>query len=79
MKELQRRMRAYRTNGDEKMKGEKAKKPQNNASQLRAFRKASRELGCEPNEKQFQDALRTIAKAKPSDKQEAKRDRNRDK
>jgi hypothetical protein len=36
--------------------------------QLAAFRKAARELGCEPDEKRFQDALRRVAKAKPSEK-----------
>lgn len=30
--------------------------------------KAARATGCEPDEKRFQDALRTIAKAKPSEK-----------
>jgi hypothetical protein len=33
--------------------------------QLKAFRKAARDLGCDSDEGQFQDALRTIAKAKP--------------
>lgn len=37
-------------------------------SQARAFRKAARELGCDDNEGRFQNALRTIAKAKPSEK-----------
>jgi hypothetical protein len=35
-------------------------------SQLRAFRKAAREAGCDDNEEQFQDALRKIAKVKPA-------------
>jgi hypothetical protein len=35
-------------------------------NQLRAFRKAAREAGCDDNEERFQDALRTVAKAKPS-------------
>jgi len=34
-------------------------------SQVRAFRKAARELGCEDNEEQFKEALRKLAKAKP--------------
>jgi hypothetical protein len=34
--------------------------------QLRAFRKAAREAGCDDNEDRFQSALRTVAKAKPS-------------
>jgi hypothetical protein len=37
-------------------------------AQAAAFRKAARDLGCEPDEKRFQDALRTVAKAKPSEK-----------
>jgi hypothetical protein len=42
-----------------------------NETQAAAFRKAARELGCEPNEQpvheqRFKDALRTMAKAKPS-------------
>jgi hypothetical protein len=35
-----------------------------NKQQVAAFRKAARQLGCEPDEKRFQDALRTVAKAK---------------
>ncbi len=30
--------------------------------QAKAFRKAARELGCDDNEKRFQEALRTITK-----------------
>jgi hypothetical protein len=33
--------------------------------QLKAFRKAARNLGCHYNEERFQDALRMMAKAKP--------------
>jgi hypothetical protein len=40
-----------------------AKKPD---KQLAAFRKAAREAGCDDNEERFQDALRTVAKAKPT-------------
>lgn len=37
--------------------------------QIKAFRKAAREVGAdEASEEQFQDALRTVAKAKPSEK-----------
>jgi hypothetical protein len=36
--------------------------------QAAAFRKAAREAGCDDNEKRFQSALRTVAKAKPSEK-----------
>ena len=42
--------------------------PPENKQQVAAFRKAARQLGCEPDEKRFQDALRTVAKAKPSEK-----------
>jgi hypothetical protein len=34
-------------------------------SQSAAFKRAARELGCDPNEAHFQDALRKVAKAKP--------------
>jgi hypothetical protein len=43
--------------------------------QVKAFRKAARELGADPDEGRFQDALRTIAKAKPSP--EKRKDRAR--
>jgi hypothetical protein len=43
-----------------------AKDERDQKDQFRAFRKAARELGCEPDEKRFQDALRMVAKAKPS-------------
>jgi hypothetical protein len=33
--------------------------------QLKAFRKAARELGADDSEDRFKDALRTIAKHKP--------------
>jgi hypothetical protein len=35
------------------------------ADQVKAFRKAARELGCDDNEDRFKEALRTVAKAKP--------------
>jgi hypothetical protein len=41
------------------------------SEQLKAFRKAAREAGCEDNEERFKDALRTVAKAKPSEKEKA--------
>jgi hypothetical protein len=41
--------------------------------QVAAFRKAARDLGCEPDEKRFQDALRAVAKAKPSEKDKQRR------
>jgi hypothetical protein len=34
--------------------------------QVAAFRKAARELGCDPSEERFQEALRTVAKVKPT-------------
>ncbi len=44
--------------------------------QVAAFRKAARELGCDDNEERFQDALRTVAKAKPpSEKDKHRRGR----
>ena len=42
------------------------KSPTKDADQVKAFRKAAREAGCDDNEQRFQDALRTVAKAKPS-------------
>jgi hypothetical protein len=47
------------------MKKEPSPTPQNRPSQIRAFRKAARELGCEDNEELFKEALRKIAKSKP--------------
>jgi hypothetical protein len=41
------------------------KQPTTQKSQLAAFRKAARELGCDDNEERFKDALRTVSKAKP--------------
>ena len=35
-------------------------------SQVRVFRKAARELGADQSDERFKDALRKIAKAKPS-------------
>jgi hypothetical protein len=35
-------------------------------AQVRAFRKAARELGLDETEERFQATLRTLAKAKPS-------------
>jgi hypothetical protein len=45
--------------------------------QTAAFRKAARELGCDDNEERFKQALRTVAKAKPSpEKRKAPRARD---
>ena len=41
--------------------------------QVRAFRKAAREFGCDEDEGHFQAALRTIAKAKIRTPQKPKR------
>jgi hypothetical protein len=50
------------------------KKPSNNPKdQIKAFRKAARDLGCDDNEERFKDALRTVAKAKPQGKVEKRR------
>jgi hypothetical protein len=40
--------------------------------QIRAFRKAARELGCEDNEDRFKAALRTVGKAKPPETPKAR-------
>jgi hypothetical protein len=44
----------------------KIKMQDNAKKQLSAFRKAARDAGCDDNEERFQDALRKVAKAKPS-------------
>ena len=43
--------------------------------QVAAFRKAARELGCETDEKRFQEALRKVAKHKPKGEKEAPKSR----
>jgi len=40
--------------------------------QAKAFRKAARDLGCQPDEKRFQDALRTVATQKSSSRKNQK-------
>jgi hypothetical protein len=50
-------------------------KPDPKAKNQIAFRKAARELGCDPSEERFQDALRKIAKHKP-DRPEPKKQGN---
>jgi hypothetical protein len=45
-------------------------------SQVKAFRKAARELGCEDNEEQFRDALRVVAKRKPQGNNKVRRGKN---
>jgi hypothetical protein len=50
----------------------RAKAEKRESEQYRAFRKAARELGADESDDRFKDALRKIAKSKPS-KQEKKR------
>jgi hypothetical protein len=47
----------------------------NPADQAKAFRKAARELGADDNEERFKEALRTVAKAKPSPQPSSKKQR----
>ncbi len=35
--------------------------------QVKAFRKAARELGCDDNEQRFQETLRVVAKHRPKE------------
>jgi hypothetical protein len=37
---------------------------QRHSDQIRDFRRAARELGCDESEERFQEALRTVAKRK---------------
>jgi hypothetical protein len=46
-----------------------------NRSQVAAFRKAARELGCDESEARFQETLRKIAKQKPKETKTSQRDR----
>jgi hypothetical protein len=50
----------------------KAKKKENPHVQIREFRKAARELGADQSDERFKDALRKIAKHKPSGRSERK-------
>lgn len=45
-----------------------AKAKQDDPKQSAAFRKAARELGADESKEEFQNVLRTLAKAKPKDK-----------
>ncbi len=49
-----------------------AKLKQDDPKQSATFRKAARELGCDPDEGRFQDALRTVAKTKSPSPEKAK-------
>ena len=53
-------------------------KPVSAPDQIRAFRKAARELGCEDNEDRFKTALRTVGKAKPQPDKPVKASKRRD-
>jgi hypothetical protein len=55
--------RVLHSNDVDKVQKPKSTKP---SDQVRAFRKAARELGCEDSEDRFKAALRTVGKAKPS-------------
>ncbi len=48
------------------MESETREKRKDQKAQSAVFRKAARELGCDDNEGRFKEALRTVAKAKPS-------------
>ena len=50
----------------------RAKQPIRESDQIRAFRKAARDLGCDESENRFKDALRMIPKQKPKSKPESK-------
>jgi hypothetical protein len=43
--------------------------------QVKRFRKAARELGCDESEERFQEALRTVAKHKPKEPKPKKTNR----
>ena len=49
-----------------------AKSEQKQSDQIRAFRKAARELGADKTDERFKAALRTIAKAKSPSPEKAK-------
>ena len=55
------------------MRSPKTKNPAKDQDQAKAFRKAARELGCDDNEERFQEALRTVAKAKPQPQEPSER------
>jgi hypothetical protein len=42
------------------------KRDQSTKDQVGAFRKAARELGCDESEERFQDVLRTVARQRPT-------------
>ncbi len=52
------------TNKYKQIHGDSGEKPHTPSDQVKAFRKAARELGCEENEDRFKEALRAIAKPK---------------
>jgi hypothetical protein len=52
---------------------QQAKPKLDDKEQAKAFRRAARELGCDDNEERFTEVLRTIAKAKPRPRPQAKK------
>jgi len=56
-------------------KSRKPKQKPDDKAQSHQFIKAARELGADPDEGRFQDALRTVAKHKPSARPEGKKER----
>jgi len=51
----------------------KAQKDPKADDQLKAFRKAARQLGADESKERFQDVLRKLAKAKPQPEKKRKR------
>jgi hypothetical protein len=54
------------------MKKESRNRATENASQIAAFKKTARELGCDESEAKFDKALKKIGKAKPEPSKPAK-------
>lgn len=52
--------------------------PTTNADQAKAFRKAARELGADPDDGRFQAALRKVAKHKPVEQRQRDKTSNDD-
>jgi hypothetical protein len=48
-------------------------KPKRESDQVRAFRKAARELGADESEERFKETLRTLAKPKPQPAKKSKK------
>jgi hypothetical protein len=58
-----------------RLSAQNPKATQDDKEQIKAFRKAARELGCDESEKRFQQALRTITKQKPQPRKTKKQAR----